>query len=772
MSLRTRILMFLFIFALMPLLMAVVINLPLVLERVDLFYRQAFLQNLRVDFNDLDQHLASRNASVRLLARLPEPSLLDPEQQITGSATQVRVELERARYTEWINRILRDERDIVEIRFLDKRGEDRFWLVRDSQTNAWFARHEPLPPLRPQLREAVEKGQFSDVVFSALRVDPEAERAEQALTLQMVAPIVTEPPLEGGAVVMTIDISGLVQRDQHTLWVLDSGEYLGLPGLPQRALTAFAEFPGLQEDFAERRIVLWEHGQRRIIWVPMFVTESGAPLWVGREVSSGPLKEFRSEMVKRVLAIVFGLIVLLLFSARLLANRAESIGSELINGIRKTLEGDQAVRFEWTDTRELSQLSSDLSKLSRRHATQTRNLRAHTRELEESNRYKSEFLANVSHELRTPLNSILLLSKLLSAEEAGLQGEQKEQARVIHKAGNDLKQLIDNILDLSKIEARQFEVHCEEVDLGELLQDVRDLMQPQFDQKQLEFRVEIEQGAPLQIRSDPDKIRQVLKNFVSNALKFTARGHVRLVALPASEPYAVELAVQDTGIGIPADKQAKVFEAFQQADGSTSRRFGGTGLGLTISRQLAHLMKGDIHLHSEANVGSAFSLLLPMSCLEEDAPAAEGVSVLSETESLDELAAEEQEPLDLQGRRVLLMDADVKSQVRLSQLLNGWHAQVSLADDLEEAIETLDESGAVDAIIFDPRLPGQEACATIEGIKTHNKAPLLLVAITTQNQEQTLADCGSVDPDHILGKPIDPDALQGVLRQWISPGDR
>lgn len=761
MSLRTRILLFLFIFALLPLMMAVVINLPLVLDRVESFYRQAFLQDLRADFSDLDQHLASRRASVRLLARLPEPSLLSLE----TAPEQPRVELERARYTEWINRILRDARDITEIRFLDGNGEDRLWLTRDSQTDNWLAHPEAPPAVREQVREAVQQGAFRDVTYSAIRVDLEASDPRRTISLQMMAPIEAKEAV-GGAVIMTIDIGGLVRRDLNTLWVLDDGNYLQLPDLEQHANTAFDDFPGLQEIFVDRKIVLWESGDRRMIWVPMFLTEPGTPLWVGREVNSGPLREFRSEIIERVLAIVFGLIILLLFSARILSKRAEAISSELISGIRSTLDGNKSVTFNWNDTRELKQLSSDLSKLSQRHAEQTRNLKQHTRELEESNRYKSEFLANVSHELRTPLNSILLLSKLLAA--SNLDGERQAQAGVIHKAANDLKGLIDNILDLSKIEARQFEVHCEDIDLTRLLNDVRELMQPQFDQKQLDFRAEYEESVPLQIKNDPDKIRQILKNFIANALKFTEHGHVRLVARRAEDPYAVELAVQDTGIGIPPDKQAKIFEAFQQADGSTSRRYGGTGLGLTISRQLAHLMQGKIELHSEPGIGSAFSLLLPLSCTGE-APA-EMASHRTQSQS-ENPSSEPQQQFDLQGARILLMDADVKTQLQVSQLLKQWNAQALLADDLPEAIETLEEIGSVDALVIDPLLPGEEACATIDGIKAHNKKPVMLVGIASAETGESLAACHSVSPDHIISKPIEPEALQAVLRSQLKEID-
>jgi len=762
MSLRTRILLFLFIFALLPLMMAVVINLPLVLDRVETFYRQAFLQNLRADFSDLDQHLASRRASVRLLSRLPEPSLLSLE----SAPDQPRVEIERARYTQWINRILRDANDITEIHFLDGEGRDQFWLTRDSETQDWFADPESAPPVREQLRKAVQEQAFTNVIYSAIRVDLDASDPRRTITLQMMAPIEAKEAM-GGAVIMTIDISGLVRRDPNTLWVLDEGTYLQLPDMEQHPNTAFVDFPGLQQDFVDRKIVLWENDDRRWIWVPMFLTESGAPLWVGREVNSAPLKKFRSEMVVRVLAIVLGLIVLLLFSARLLAKRAETISSELITGIRQTLDGSQPVSFSWNDSRELKQLSSDLTRLSQRHAEQTHNLREHTRELEESNRYKSEFLANVSHELRTPLNSILLLSKLLAASR--LNEEQQEQAGVIHKAANDLKGLIDNILDLSKIEARQFEVHCEDIDLAQLLEDVRELMQPQFDQKQLAFRAEYEEDVPLTIKNDPDKIRQILKNFIANALKFTEQGHVRLVARKASEPYAVELSVQDTGIGIPAAKQARIFEAFQQADGSTSRRYGGTGLGLTISRQLAHLMQGEIHLYSEPGVGSAFSLLLPLSCTDE--PPEQPRKTQPEVAEEAPIGTEPLQPLDLQGSRVLLMDADVKTQLQVSQLLKQWNAQVLLADDLEEAIESLDDSGQADILIIDPLLPGDQACATIDGIKLHNKQPMTVIGIASSDTGESLAACHSVNPDQVISKPIEPDVLQAILRNHMQDID-
>ncbi len=754
MSLRTRILLFLFLFALVPLLMAVVINLPLVLERVDSFYREAFLRDLRQDFRDLDQHLASRDANVRLLARLPEPSLLSAQ----ADRRSVRVDLDRARYTAWINRILGEERDIIEIRFLDAQARERFWLARDPRSGFWVARPERLPPLPPEQLQAIREGGIEGVAYSPVRVNLAASDPRRIVTLQMMGPIRYKGAYRG-AVVITIDLSGLVRRDPNTLWVLDNGEYLHLPGMAGPRGSAFADYPGLKRLFERRKPVLWEDEGRRLIWVPMFVTESGTPLWVGRQVDMSPLVAFRKQLITRVMIIVFGLILLLLVVARMLAKRAEQIGSELLQGIRATLESDRPVAFEWHDTRELEQLSADLTRLSQRHAAQAAGLRRSMQELEESNRYKSEFLANVSHELRTPLNSILLLSKLLAAKDSGLCDEQREQAQVIHKAGNDLKTLIDNILDLSRIEAGKFEVHCENVEVDALLESVRELMQPQFDQKGLRLVVEREPDAPARIRSDPDKIRQILKNFVSNALKFTDSGEVRLSARAAPAPCALELAVSDTGIGIPADKQQRIFEAFQQADGSTSRRYGGTGLGLTISRELAGLLGGELRLRSTPGEGSVFSLLLPADCEQTGGTTAEqdtGPAPLPEAAPAAAGPAPAQP--QLAGQRVLLVEADVRTQLRLSQAFQGWGAEVVLACDSQEAEETLEEDARLDILVFDPQLLDAGACERLARLRAGGRA-LLMIAL----DDGSGALCEAAAGAHLLARPPDPEALRRLL---------
>jgi len=245
------------------------------------------------------------------------------------------------------------------------------------------------------------------------------------------------------------------------------------------------------------------------------------------------------------------------------------------------------------------------------------------KDLEIASKYKSEFLANMSHELRTPLNSIIVLSQLLSEnKKQNLNGKQVEYANTINSSGSDLLDLINEILDLSKIEAGKIELHPEAMDLKEILNQMNMFFKPMVEKKGLSFSLNIDEKIPANIIADNQRLQQILKNLLSNALKFTEQGTVKLeVARPADTAElrrtgliaetSLAFTVSDTGIGIPQDKLKVIFEAFQQADGTTSRRFGGTGLGLTISRSFAQVMGGDILLKSVEGKGSVFTLFLP-----------------------------------------------------------------------------------------------------------------------------------------------------------------
>ena len=240
------------------------------------------------------------------------------------------------------------------------------------------------------------------------------------------------------------------------------------------------------------------------------------------------------------------------------------------------------------------------------------------RQLDLASRYKSQFLANVSHELRTPLNSLLILARLLAENPAAnLSPKQVEYANVIHSSGSDLLLLINDILDLSRVEAGKLDVHPEPFALGSLAEDLRTVFEPLAAEKRLEFAVASAPDVPAEVVTDRQRLRQVLHNLLSNAVKFTQQGRVQLrIRRETSQvPGAgagLAFSVSDTGIGISDDSLKTIFEAFQQGDGTTSRRYGGTGLGLAISREVAAVLGGRITAQSEPGRGSTFTLYLPV----------------------------------------------------------------------------------------------------------------------------------------------------------------
>jgi signal transduction histidine kinase/HAMP domain-containing protein/CheY-like chemotaxis protein len=237
------------------------------------------------------------------------------------------------------------------------------------------------------------------------------------------------------------------------------------------------------------------------------------------------------------------------------------------------------------------------------------------RQLALASKYKSQFLANMSHELRTPLNSLLILARLLAQNPGrNLTAKQVEYANVIHSAGSDLLQLINDILDLSKVEAGRMDIHAERFPLSALLEDIQATFQPLTAEKGLDFSVEADIEAPGELVTDRQRLRQVLGNLLANAVKFTERGHVLLRVARAgrdADSDMLEFSVADSGIGIAPDNLTTIFGAFQQGDGTLSRRYGGTGLGLSIAREVGALLGGEITAESELGQGSTFSLYLP-----------------------------------------------------------------------------------------------------------------------------------------------------------------
>ncbi|UVW27765.1 response regulator [Massilia sp. H6] len=365
-------------------------------------------------------------------------------------------------------------------------------------------------------------------------------------------------------------------------------------------------------------------------------------------------------------------------------------------------------------------------------------LRQRALELERASRYKSEFLANMSHELRTPLNSSLILAKLLSDNTPGnLNEEQVRFAQTIYSAGNDLLHLINDILDISKVEAGKLELVPEDVPLRRMVEGMARSFEPLARQKMLDFSVSVEPGVPATMVTDRQRVEQILKNLMSNAVKFTEAGAVDMTVSMTPEGW-VQFAVRDSGIGIAHDQQDKIFDAFHQADGTTSRRFGGTGLGLSISRDLTGLLGGTLAVTSTPGEGSLFTLSLPRSsALAASAPPAPAPSVpvalgVKLDAKLDAKARPEPESapmlepaasfaddraLPAQGKRTVLVVEDDPEFARiLFDLAHELDYRCLVAHGAGEGL-ALAAAHKPDAVLLDIRLPDGSGLSVLQQLK-------------------------------------------------------
>ncbi|CAL9578261.1 HAMP domain-containing protein [Streptomyces sp. enrichment culture] len=459
-----------------------------------------------------------------------------------------------------------------------------------------------------------------------------------------------------------------------------------------------------------------------------------------------------------------------------------------------------------------------------------------------SMRYKSEFLANMSHELRTPLNSLLILAKLLADNaEGNLTPKQVEFAETIHGAGSDLLQLINDILDLSKVEAGKMDVSPTRIALVQLVDYVEATFRPLTAEKGLDLSVRVSPELPATLHTDEQRLLQVLRNLLSNAVKFTDSGSVELVIRPASADVPVAIreqlleagsltdpdapliafSVTDTGIGIAASKMRVIFEAFKQADGTTSRKYGGTGLGLSISREIAQLLGGEIHAQSEPGRGSTFTLYLPLhpaelpphgyqqaalppgeSAGEQELLPEQAIETPAEVKSYHETqngaaalfrrrrrasanghggeqgerwsaADQESAPqprggIRFAGEKVLIVDDDIRNVFALTSVLEQHGLSVLYAENGREGIEVLEQHDDVAVVLMDIMMPEMDGYATTTAIRRMPQfAGLPIVALTAKamkGDREKAIESGASD---YVTKPVDPDHLLSVMQQWM-----
>jgi signal transduction histidine kinase/HAMP domain-containing protein/ActR/RegA family two-component response regulator len=435
---------------------------------------------------------------------------------------------------------------------------------------------------------------------------------------------------------------------------------------------------------------------------------------------------------------------------------------ELLQQLKTSNAELEAQAVELNDKAKLLELKNQEVELA------SRNLEEKAEQLQLISKYKSEFLANMSHELRTPLNSLLILSRTLAENpEGNLTNEQVKFAQTVYTSGNDLLQLINEILDLSRVEAGKMPIDPRPCSLA----TVRDYIEQTFRHvaamKNLSLEVRMDPRLPETMFTDPTRLQQILKNLLSNAFKFTSKGSVALIVEPSTvHEGSISFAVQDTGIGIPEDKQRLIFEAFQQADGTTSRRYGGTGLGLTISRELARLLGGSIEVQSTVGSGSTFTLHLPVHYARSEA----GVRDERASEpALDPEVAPLPQGADFSGRTVLLVDDDPRNVFAIQSILRARKIEVLHAENGKLAIEMLHSRPDVDVVLMDvmmPEMDGLEATRALREIAQFRSLPIItLTAKAMKGDREKALSAGATE---YVAKPVDPERLLAILYTWIN----
>lgn len=454
-------------------------------------------------------------------------------------------------------------------------------------------------------------------------------------------------------------------------------------------------------------------------------------------------------------------------------------------------------------TEELQSQTSELMSLNRKLEDQKAvaenaavELARYNEQLELSSRYKTEFLANMSHELRTPLNSMLILSQLLAENRNHtLTEEEQGYADVIHSSGSDLLRMINDILDLSKVEAGKMQLELDAVNLTELPSLLSGYFAKTAEQQNLDFTVKLSGQVPDLFYTDEMRMHQILRNLLSNAFKFTEKGSVEL-EITRLEDYSdeqytspgpvISFAVKDTGIGISEDNVELIFEAFRQADGSTARKFGGTGLGLSISLQLARLLGGHISLLTQEGKGSIFTLYLPSQEVESEAeivplgtwaPAAatnEYIDTISRKseENQSSKSINERDILKLSGRTVLIVDDDQRNIYALQKGLEPYNMNILTAQTGYECLQIVREVPEVDIVLLDIMMPNLDGYDTLSIIREElHLTELPIIAISAKTMKEDRERCLNAGATDFMSKPVVLQDLVSRMNRWLSPAE-
>jgi signal transduction histidine kinase/AmiR/NasT family two-component response regulator len=487
----------------------------------------------------------------------------------------------------------------------------------------------------------------------------------------------------------------------------------------------------------------------------------------------------------------------------------------LLTTMKQNLAGDMALRAAEDPTTEVGLVAQQYNRVLDAHGQALQELQKYTdrldfqrselelqaqqleiarREAEEANDTKTQFLANMSHEIRTPMTSILgYVDLLLDELDPQVEADQKmiSPLQVVKRNGNHLLEIINDILDISKIESGRLTAEMIDCDITELIEDVSALMRHRAEQRGLKLDVRYLTVVPQMIQTDPTRLRQILLNLIGNAIKFTTQGEVgvEIKFLPkAIGPAQIEFAISDTGIGLSADHLQQLFQPFRQADGSTTRKYGGTGLGLTISHRLAQMLGGDIHVLSELGKGSVFTLrvlagdveskpsgrLFTSRTIEEPKIEAQPVAVVPKSEG----PAVEPKKEGSLNCRILLAEDGPDNQRLLSFILKKAGAEVFVVDNGQSAVDfalaaergslrrTDDPAGPFDIILMDMLMPILDGCQATQRLREAGyKRPI--IALTANAMKEDRDRCFEAGCNDFCTKPVDRPKLFSIIETWV-----
>jgi two-component system, chemotaxis family, sensor kinase CheA len=584
-------------------------------------------------------------------------------------------------------------------------------------------------------------------------------------------------------------------------------------------------YKGLPKDYRMIATGLGETPPKQIVILPVIFEDEAIAV-----IELATMKEYDEQQLELVnqIAESFGLtinsilgrmeIVRLLSESRAMTEELQVQSEELQTQSEELQTQSEELQMQ-TDA--LTAINKQLEERTKDAEAKSKDLERAKKELEEiaeqlrlNSNYKSEFLANMSHELRTPLNSILILSEMLVENgNKNLSDEEEEFAKVIHSSGEDLLSLINDILDLSKVEAGKIDVLFGEVNLSELPTQMEQLFSPVAKQKNIEFNISKAASVPEIFYTDAKKFQQILKNLLSNAFKFTEQGSVSLSIdavnenqlTPSMEKVSrewLEITVSDTGIGIPEEKHQLIFETFQQADGATVRKYGGSGLGLSICREFSKLLGAKITLHSEEGKGSTFTLTIPslpdgideegqinLAFAELSAASVTDFDDLEELEELEAIEASrfEEQPMEeqkeeeelpaltpqnelevFQNKRVLIVDDDNRNIYALKRVLENRGMTTLVAKDGLECLDIMKEDHNIDVVLMDIMMPNMDGYETMSIIRNEMQlTDLPIIALTAKamkNDRDKSLEAGASD---YISKPLNLEQLFSVLRVWL-----